>query len=64
MVQWLRIHLTMQRTQVQSVVGAPTCHRATKIVGHKSPGTTLKAPQGTTQTHYSQINKDCFIFIF
>ena len=29
-VQWLRIHLPMQGTWVQSVVGEPTYHKATK----------------------------------
>ena len=33
MVQWLRIHLPMQETWVQSLVGEDhTCHRATKPV--------------------------------
>ena len=33
--QWLRICLPMQGTQVQAVVqGDPTCHGATKPVGH------------------------------
>ena len=34
-VQWLRIHLVMQGTPVQSLVWEdPTCHRATEPVGH------------------------------
>ena len=34
-VQWLRIHLPMQRTQVRALVWEdPTCHRATKPMGH------------------------------
>ena len=34
-VQWLRIHLTMQGTQVQSLVHEnPTCHGATKPLCH------------------------------
>ena len=34
-VQWLRIHLWMQRTQVQSPVWEdPTCHGATKPLHH------------------------------
>ena len=33
--QWLRIHLVMQGTPVQSLVWEdPTCHRATEPVGH------------------------------
>ena len=35
MVQWLRIHLPLQGTQVQSLVQEdPTCRRATKPVRH------------------------------
>ena len=35
MVQWLRIHLSMQETQVRLLVHEdPTCLRATKPVGH------------------------------
>ena len=35
-VQWLRIHLPMQRTRVQSLVWeVSTCHRAAKPVCHK-----------------------------
>ena len=34
-VQWLRIHLPMQGTQVRSLVREDrTCHRATKSVRH------------------------------
>ena len=34
-VQWLRIHLSMQGTWVQSLVWEdPTCHRATKPMDH------------------------------
>ena len=34
-VQWLRIHLPMQETQVQALVQEdPTCHGATKPVRH------------------------------
>ena len=34
--QWLRILLLMQGTWVRSLVGKdPTCHGATKPVGHK-----------------------------
>ena len=34
-VQWLRICLPMQGTQVQSLVREdPTCHRGTKLVHH------------------------------
>ena len=34
-VQWLRIHLVMQGTPVQSLVWEdPTCHMATEPVGH------------------------------
>ena len=35
MVQWLRIHLPMLETQVQSLDWEdPTCSRATKLMGH------------------------------
>ena len=34
-VQWLRIHLLMQGTQVRSLVQEdPTCHGATKLMCH------------------------------
>ena len=34
-VQWLRIHLPMQRTRVRALVGEdPTCYRATKSMCH------------------------------
>ena len=34
-VQWLRIHLPMQGTQVQSLVREdPTCHGANKLIRH------------------------------
>ena len=34
-VQWLRIHLPMQQTGVQSLFReCPTCHEATKSMGH------------------------------
>ena len=44
MVQWLRICLPMEGTRVQSLVREdPTCHRATKPVGHN-----YWSPQATT----------------
>jgi len=33
-VQWLRIHLPMQGTRVQSIQEDPTCHRAPKPMCH------------------------------
>ena len=39
MVQWLRIHLPLQGTWVQSLVREdPTCRGATKPLGHNSCG--------------------------
>ena len=41
-VQWLRIHLPVQGTKVQSLVRElyPTCHRATTEPTHHSKDTT------------------------
>ena len=42
MVQWLRIHLLMQGTWVQSLVGE---RKISHAVGQLSPGTTTRQPQ-------------------
>ena len=45
-VQWLRILLPMQGTQVQSLVQDPTCHGASKTVPQRkrNPSTLKKDP--------------------
>ena len=48
--EWLRIHLPMQGTQVQSLVQEdPTCCRATKLVHHNYWACTLDPGATTTE---------------
>ena len=65
--QWLGIHLAMQRTLAQSLVGelSSTCHGAVKPMCHngrahrpqwKIPHDAMKVPGATTKTRCSQIN--------
>ena len=61
-VQWLRIHLPMQRTQVRSLVQEdPTCHGATSPFHHnhepvlQSPG--AKITEATHQNEKGHCNK-------
>ena len=44
-VQWLRIHLPMQRTQVQSLAREdPTCHRALSLCATTTEAYTFQRP--------------------
>ena len=69
-VHWLRIHLPMQGTQVQSLVWKdPTCHVTTKPVYHNYWAWALKllkpkcpracAPQQESSPHLLQQEKAC-----
>ena len=70
MVRWLRIHLPMQGTWVQSVVREPTCHKATKPARPSYRSCTPELERRTSDTtdilcatarpRHSQINKHFF----
>ena len=65
MVQCLRIHLTMQGTWVQSLVGElgnSTCPGATKPKSHNYWALALWSPHATTQTQRSQMHTYTRIF--
>ena len=50
MTQWLRIRLPMQGTQVRALVQEdPTCHGATKPVGHTTEAHMPRAPCSATR---------------
>ena len=56
--QWLRIHLPMQGTQVQSLVREdPTCCRATKPVHHNYWACALEPASHNYWTHVLQLLK-------
>ena len=56
--QWLRIHLSVQGTQVQALVREdPTCRRATKPVCHKYWAYALEPASHNYWAHVSQLLK-------